>query len=131
MSAVDFEALGRYHDAMKRARVALTERDALLGTARELLSQMLMPNDAEFVLAEYLLAPLTSIVERARVAETALRSALQDAQQTAAASGEITPAVDMFRSGAAPRATRIAESLTLTPTASVAHDPARTLDAGN
>lgn len=128
---VDFEALGRYHDAMKRARVVLTERDAILGELREAFSQMLLPHNEEFVTWGERLNQLGYRVQQAINSNEALWNALQDAKKYAAGAGESLPTMRVMRNDVASVAIRSADSVTLTPSATVAHDPARTLDAGN
>lgn len=125
---MDFEALGRYHDAMKRARVLLTERDQRLGALREALVQLLMPQADEFVVGGEALQALLAQVQTACEVDASLATALATAAETAGRASEAAPGVAraVHRALGPVAAVALAEPVTV-----IAHDAARDVSVGN
>lgn len=124
----NFEAIGRYHSAMRQARIALTLRDRAVGDLRELLSQVLAPGHAEFRVADVLLARVSERIGVAIAEDKTMAVGLALARHNAAASGEALPSVEDMTPA---RPVAVNEVVLAAPATVLMHDAARDLSGGN
>ncbi len=128
---VDFEAIGRYHAAMKQARIALTMRNEAAGELREMMAQMTATGHAEFRVAGERLKRAQHLMTGLQDSDALLQRDVTMATEHAAAAGEEPPSVEMMVVTATTSVAEAVRADMAAPVAVVAHDAARDLSGGN